>query len=85
MQIGAYSKQVPVEVVNNWLKIKTWPVKNILVNNLFIYSIGSFTEAKFAKTLRDEVKGIGITDAYVVVYKDGKKLYGAEAAQYLNR
>lgn len=85
VQIGAYSKQVPVEVVNNWLKIKSWPVKNILVNGLYVYSVGSFTENKFAKILRDEVKSLGMTDAYVVVYKDGKKLYGAEAAQYLNR
>lgn len=85
VQIGAYSKQVPVEVVNNWLKIKTWPIRNVLVNGLYIYTVGSFTENKFAKALRDEVKSLGMSDAYVVVYKDGKKLYGAEAAQYLNR
>lgn len=85
VQIGAYSKQVPVEVVNTWLKIKSWPIKNTLVNGLYIYNVGSFVDAKFAKTLRDEVKSLGMTDAYVVVYKDGVKLSGAEAAQYLNR
>jgi len=31
------------------------------------------------------VVGLGITDAFIVVFKDGKKLYGAEAQKYLTR
>jgi len=85
VQIGAYKRQVPQAVADNWLKVKTWPVKYITINDLYLYTIGSFTERKFAKQLRDEVIGLGLTDAFVVVYKDGKKLYGAEAAQYLTR
>ncbi|MES2514505.1 MAG: hypothetical protein V4580_10190 [Bacteroidota bacterium] len=84
VQIGAYKNQVPNEVASKFLNIKTWPVQNVVINGLYIYTIGNFTGISFAKKLRDEAKSIGIADAYITVYKDGKKLYGAEAAQYLS-
>ena len=85
VQIGAYRNQVPAGVADTWLKVKTWPIKYAQVNDLYLYTVGSFTEASFAKTLKAEIISLGITDAFVTVFKDGKKLYGAEAAQYLNR
>lgn len=85
VQIGAFRNQVPQEVANNWLKVKTWPVKYTTINDLFVYTVGSFSQASFAKNLKNEIVALGITDAFVTVFKDGKKLYGAEAAQYLNR
>jgi epidermal growth factor receptor substrate 15 len=85
VQIGAYRKQVPQAVANDWMKVRTWPVKNLQVNDLYIYTIGSFTEAKFAEQLRREVMAFGITDAFLVVFKDGKKLSFAEGAQYITR
>jgi cell division septation protein DedD len=85
VQIGAYSKQIPVNIADNWMKIKTWPISYSQINNLYIYTVGSFSEARFAKKLKDEMVALGITDAFVIVLKDGKKLYGTEASQYLNR
>lgn len=85
VQIGAYRNQVPANIAENWLKVKTWPIQNTRINDLFIYTVGSFSASNFAKKLKDEVVSMGITDAFVVVYKDGRKLAGAEAAQYLNR
>jgi hypothetical protein len=85
VQIGAYKNQVPNDVASKFLNIKTWPVQNVVINGLYIYTIGNFTAASFAKKLRDESVSLGITDAYVTVYKDGKKLYGADAAQYMSR
>ncbi len=84
VQIGAYKNQVPNDVASKFLNIKTWPVNNNAINGLYIYSIGNFTASSFAKKLRDEAVSVGITDAFIVVYKDGKKLYGAEATSYLN-
>jgi hypothetical protein len=72
-------------VASKFLNIKTWPVQNVVINALYIYTIGNFTSAAFAKKLKDEAISVGITDAYITVYKDGKKLYGAEATQYLIR
>jgi len=85
VQIGAYRKQVPQQISDTWLKVKTWPVNNLQVNDLYIYTVGSFTEARFAQKLKDEVVSIGITDAFITVFKDGKKLYGNEAQKYLTR
>jgi hypothetical protein len=85
VQIGAYKNQVPNEVASKFLNIKTWPVQNVIINSLYIYTIGNFTAASFAKKLKDEAISVGIIDAYITVYKDGKKIYGAEATQYLSR
>jgi len=85
VQIGAYRNQVPATIADTWLKVKTWPIKYIQVNDLYLYTVGSFSEARFAKTLKAEIISLGITDAFVTVFKDGKKLYGVEATQYLNR
>ena len=83
VQIGAYRNQVPNDIASKFLNIKTWPVKNVVINGLFIYTIGNFNGLAFAKKLKDEAISFGISDAYITVYKDGKKLYGTEATQYL--
>ena len=85
VQIGAFHNQVPQQIAETWLKVKTWPVKYIQANDLYLYTVGSFTEARFAQKLRGDVINLGITDAFITVFKDGKKLYGAEAQKYLNR
>lgn len=85
VQIGAYKNQVPNDVASKFLNIKTWPVQNVVINGLYIYTIGNFTGFEFAKKLKDEAVSVGISDAYITVYKDGKKLYGTESLQYLNR
>jgi hypothetical protein len=72
-------------MANKFLNIKIWPVKNVSINNLFIYTIGNFNAMSFAKKLRDEAISLGISDAYITVYKDGKKLYGVEATEYLSK
>jgi len=85
VQIGAYKNQVPNDVASKFLNIKTWPVKNNTINGLYIYTIGNFTNVSFAKKLKDEAIALGITDAFITVYKDGKKLYGAEATELLSK
>lgn len=85
VQIGAYKNQVPNDVASKFMNIKTWPVNNVVINGLYIYTIGNFNAPAFAKKLKDEAVSLGITDAFVTVYKDGKKLYGSEALQYLNK
>lgn len=85
VQIGAFKKQVPNEIVAKYLTIKIWPVEYKIINSLFIYNIGNFTEAKNAETLKNEAIRLGITDAFITVYKNGKKVYGAEAANMMIR
>lgn len=85
VQIGAYKNQVPNDVAAKFLNIKTWPVNSTILNGLYIYNIGNFNGLSFAKKLRDEAVSVGINDAFITVYKDGKKLYGNEATQYLSK
>ncbi|MBC7862876.1 MAG: hypothetical protein IAF38_07865 [Bacteroidia bacterium] len=84
IQIGAYSKQVPSTVSRKWMNIKTWPIRNY--NNskgLFIYTVGSFGDFANAKKLLNESLGLGISDAFITVFKDGVRQYGDAAAQYM--
>ena len=83
VQIGAFSKQVPNDVAAKFSEIKNWPVENKQVNGLFIYNIGNFSSASFAKTLKEEVVRLGIVDAFITVYRNGSKLYGQEASTLL--
>jgi cell division septation protein DedD len=85
VQIGAFSKQVPNEVAANFMKIKTWPVEYKQINGLFVYNVGNFSNAAAAKAFKNELVQLGITDAFVVVYRDGSKIYGAEASNLLSR
>lgn len=85
VQIGAYSKPVPDDVANRFNSIKSWPIENKVINGLYIYNIGNYNDAKFAKQLKEEAVAVGITDAFIVVYKDGVKLFGAAASEYLNK
>ena len=85
VQIGAFRKKVPQDVADKWFKIKTWPVKNDFINGLYIYSIGSFVSRDYATKLQQYALSLGISDAFLVVYKDGKKLFGQEAVLQLNR
>ena len=83
VQIGAFSKQVPGDVAAKFSAIKSWPIDNKQINGLFVYNVGNFAEPKFAKSLKDELVRMGISDAFITVYKDGKKIYGPEAESYL--
>jgi len=85
VQIGAYSREVPEDVAAKFSGIKNWPVESKQLNNLYIYNIGNFAEPRFAKQLKDEAVRLGIGDAFITVYRDGKKVYGAEAAALLKR
>lgn len=85
VQIGAYTKQVPEDIASKFSQIKNWPVENKLTNALFIYNVGNFSEAKFAKALKEEILQLGISDAFITVYRDGKKLYGTEASTLLSK
>ena len=85
VQIGAYRYQVPNEEAAKFLSIKDWPISNVVINGLYIYTIGNFSGISYAKKLKDQAIAIGISDVYITVYKDGKKLYGNEALSYINQ
>lgn len=85
IQLGAFSKEVPEDMVNLFNQIKNWPVDYKIVNGLYVYTAGNFSSGKSALSLRDEIKAIGLQDAYLTVYRDGNKLSGTEAEELLRQ
>lgn len=85
VQIGAFSFQLTESVAAKFSGITNWPIENQKINDLFIYSVGNFSEPKFAISLKEQAVNLGITDAFITVFKNGKKLYGVEAALLLGR
>ncbi len=85
VQIGAFKNKVPQATAEKYFKIKNWPIEVHYINGLYIYTIGNFVSAKFAAKLREEVVSYGITDAFITVYQDNKKLFGYEAMKYMGQ
>ncbi|GIV27469.1 MAG: hypothetical protein KatS3mg027_1283 [Bacteroidia bacterium] len=85
VQIGAFRNKVPPAIADKYFKIKNWPIDVHYINGLYIYTVGNFVGAKYAAKLREEVVALGITDAFITVYQDDKKLFGYEAMKYMNQ
>ena len=50
-----------------------------------MYSACAFIDMNAARPALESVKQLGIDDAFICVYRDGKKLYGEEAAKLMGR
>ncbi len=85
VQIGAFRNRVPKQTAAKYFKIKDWPIEVHYINGLYIYTVGNFIGAKYAAKLRNQMVELGISDAFITVYKDNKKLFGYEALKYLNQ
>jgi len=85
VQIGAFKNKVPPSTAEKYFKIKDWPIEVHYINGLYIYTVGNFVSAKYAAKLREQVVSYGITDAFITVYKNNKKLFGYEALKYMNQ
>jgi hypothetical protein len=85
IQIGAYRKQANKEVKNKFSRIKNYKIDTQQINELFVYSAGAFIDMNAARPALESVKQLGIADAFICVYRDGKKLYGEEAAKLMGR
>ncbi len=81
VQIGAFKEEVPLEIANKFLKIANKGVKNYKdANGLTIYTVGTYkTYAEASKVRTEVVKEGGITDAFIIAYKDGLKITIDEA------
>ena len=85
VQIGAFKNKVPENAMANFLKIKSWPIQTLALNDLYLYTVGNFIDGKSARVLLRQVYDLGITDAFISVFNDGKKLSGEEARNMINR
>jgi len=79
VQIGAYSKEVRSRDLFNVqpLNVKQAP------NGLLRYSTGRYRNIPDASARKNEIRTIGITDAFVTVYYNGKRITFAEGERLI--
>lgn len=75
VQIGAFRKPVPQEAFSDMAPVMGETVGNGLVR----YTAGLFTGAEGAMAAKDLVRERGYRDAFVVAYRDGKRIPLGEA------
>jgi hypothetical protein len=80
VQVGAFRKPVPVEAFSDMTPVMGETVSNDLVR----YTAGLFTGFQQAAEAKDKVRGRGYSDAFVVAYRDGKRIPLGEAMRAAN-
>jgi hypothetical protein len=79
VQIGAYREQVPIEEANRLLRFAGNGIKTFTdPNGLMIYTVGEFTLYSEAVNLKSQLVNQGLSDAFVIGMKNGKKLSAEE-------
>jgi N-acetylmuramoyl-L-alanine amidase len=81
VQLGAYREVVPVAMANRFLQFASRGVSIYKDPNtgLTVYQVGSLNTYAEASQLRTEALNKGITDAFIVAWKDGRKISVEEA------
>lgn len=75
VQIGAYRSEVNTEIYNMFKNIAgTNNITTVQRNNLIIYRIGPLQSKATANEVRITAVEAGITDAFIVAYKNGKQI-----------
>ncbi len=76
VQIGAFSKKLSQGEINSKFgKIAAvYPIYTHTKNGLYVYSAGDASSFDEAKTIRDKIRSMGFTDAYIIAFKGGKEV-----------
>ncbi|HET7818601.1 MAG TPA: SPOR domain-containing protein, partial [Bacteroidia bacterium] len=83
VQIGAYKEKVPIEEANRLLRFANSGIKTFTdEGGLMIYTVGEFTDYQEANSLKAQLISQGLTDAFVIGMKNGKKISASEMLQF---
>ncbi|HEY6160033.1 MAG TPA: hypothetical protein VI112_02390, partial [Bacteroidia bacterium] len=86
VQIGAFKDEVPIDIANKFIRIHEQGIKNFEdADGLTVYTVGSFLSYDDAAKTKEDVAGQGITDAFVIAFKDGKKITVEDAKKELGQ
>lgn len=83
VQIGAFKEEIPDEIVKNYLTIDR--IRENVQGDLTILTVGSYADYDIAKIYCEQIKEMGIPDAFVVAYNYDKKIPIPEALSYLEK
>jgi len=79
IQVGVYSKPITSGQLNNLTPINSERVQNGLIR----YTSGVHKNLDDANRDKDRIRGIGISDAFIIAYNGGSRISVAEARQLL--
>ncbi len=86
IQIGAYSKEVPVEVVDLMISVSELGLEKYMrEDGLTIYTIGKFSDYEEAGKWRLKIHEKGIPDAFIVAYANNVKISVSQALEIIKR
>ena len=75
VQIAAkYGRELAKQYLSNTYNININDIKEDRFNNYYIYTIGSFETYDQARDKRNLIRSQGISDAFVVAFKNGRRL-----------
>ncbi|MFN3916853.1 MAG: hypothetical protein ACK4K0_03835 [Flavobacteriales bacterium] len=75
VQVGAFRRPVPNETFKEFAPVSAEQINDGLIR----YQVGYFTEFGVANNAKNQVRGIGYSDAFVVAFYEGKRITLAEA------
>lgn len=79
VQVGVFSRPVSASEIYNITPLN----QENMANGLYRYTTGIYTDENVATQARDEVRSLGITDAFVTAYREGTRVTVNEARQSL--
>jgi len=79
VQVGAFRNAIPNDEFSEFSPVMTEPLSSGITR----YTVGLFTSEKVAVGARDQVRKLGYEDAFVVAYRNGKRVSLAEAGRAL--
>lgn len=86
IQLGAYSKALPIYVQNLYNKIgKSRTIEHHTnAKGIVIYTVGNLTDYKTASKLKNQIRQEGVEGAFVVAYQNGERIRVNEALKIQN-
>ena len=81
VQVGVYSKEITAGQLNNLSPINSERTANGLIR----YTSGIYKNLDEANAAKDRIRNIGISDAFVIAYHNGKKITVTQASDLLKK
>jgi hypothetical protein len=86
VQIGAFKNNIPYNAIESFLSIRDKGItRQTDDRGLHIFYAGEFTDFSSASRLREEITATGLTDAFVVALRNGKRIVITDDMKSVNR